>query len=134
MEALGTLDELNTALGLARSLDTSTDEQSCIEEVQHLLVQFMAEVASSQGKQRITTEQVKRLEDLIDSFDSGMDLSKGFDLPGANPAKAAVHLARAVARRAERCLWRLDAEEPLSPVLKCFINRVSDLCFVLAVR
>jgi cob(I)alamin adenosyltransferase len=134
MEALGTLDELNAALGLARSLSDNSEEQTCIMELQQALVQAMAETATLDGPRRIDDRQVRWVEDSIKTFDNGKGFAEGFDVPGASPATAALHLARTVARRAERCLWRLDAEEPLNPVLMRFINRTSDLCFLLAVR
>ncbi len=83
---------------------------------------------------RIIATQVKRLEDQIDAMNADLQPLDSFILPGGSPAAAAVHLARAITRRAERSATAAAAEVPLNPQALAYLNRLSDLLFVLARR
>ena len=84
------------------------------------------------GYTAMQDEFVARLEHTLDEFNADLPALKEFILPGGGPAAAACHLARAVCRRAERRVWRLAGSESLNPVTKRYLNRLSDLLFVLA--
>ncbi len=133
VETYGTIDELQASLGLARSLCTDSGVKDTVLTMETLLVTAMAEVATvGDCKACIGAEEVKRLEEAIDRFYAPLPPVRGFVLPGASPGSAALHVSRTVARRAERLLWRLHAEEPVPEALLLFFNRLSDLCFALA--
>jgi cob(I)alamin adenosyltransferase len=133
VEAYGTVDELDSAFGLARTLCRNGEVVTVIYEVQKLLWLVMAEVAS-QGDQKspITCEQVQFIEQRIDSFDAKLQPLTNFLIPGGCPGSAALDVARTVARRAERQLWRLNRLETLNEQVLVILNRISDLCFVLS--
>lgn len=132
VEAYGTIDELDSALGLARALCTVPDVKVAIYDVQKLLWAVMAEVATSGGQPRITAADVEAVEKTIDRFDAALPPLTAFLIPGDTPGAAALDLARTVARRAERQLWRLARDEAVGEAVLVLVNRLSDLCFVLA--
>lgn len=140
VEAYGTVDEINSALGLARASAIKVDVRETILKLQKMLTLLMAELASSQndGKNRyITKEHVTELENLIDRFDQKLKPLQGFILPGSNMSSTFLDLARTIARRAERQVLRFlesvcgnNAAEDNNILI--VLNRLSDLCFVLS--
>jgi len=134
--AFGDIDELNAILGLVRTLsDESLSPQ--LSYIQNDLFDLGADIARPQNKEidkalRITADQVARLEQDIDRANSSLAPLTSFILPGGSQLSAWLHLARVVARRAERQLCHLAAEEPVNKFACHYINRLSDLLFVLA--
>ncbi|MFN3233508.1 MAG: cob(I)yrinic acid a,c-diamide adenosyltransferase [Alphaproteobacteria bacterium] len=134
--AYGTVDEANAAIGLAR-LHTDGDADALLSRIQNDLFDLGADLAtpgedfSTEAALRIQDAQVDRLESEIDGLNADMEDLTSFILPGGSPAAANLHLARAVARRAERDMVALAAEEPVNPAAIKYINRLSDLLFVL---
>ncbi len=132
VEAFGTVDELNSALGVLLALAGLPEAViSCLVGVQHELFDLGGELCIP-GYVVITAAQVTRLESALDRFNDSLPPLKEFILPGGGPAAAACHLARTIARRAERRLWTLAALESVNPPSLCYLNRLSDLLFVLA--
>jgi cob(I)alamin adenosyltransferase len=140
VSAYGAVDELNALLGVARAAQPPGDVDPVLERLQHYLFDLGAELASppdaaaaaSAHAGRVQAAWVAALEREIDRFEDGLPALRAFILPGGTPAAAALHHARAAARRAEREIVRLAVREPLNPELLKFINRISDLLFVLA--
>lgn len=132
VEAYGLVDEADSALGMARAIAINPEVKSTIYDLQKLLWSLMADIASIGAQARITTEQVQQVEALIDKFDSQLPPLTSFLVPGDTASSAALDIARTVTRRAERQLWRLARQEELSGEGLVFLNRLSDLCFVLA--
>jgi cob(I)alamin adenosyltransferase len=136
IEALGALDEASAALGLARASCRAPQTPPILREVQRDVYKLMAEVAATPenaGKFKgIDAERVKWLEEQADSINNIVTMPRAFILPGDTPSGAALSLARAVVRRAERRLTELFTLEALeNPELLSYINRLSSLCFVL---
>jgi cob(I)alamin adenosyltransferase len=136
MEAGGSLDELSALLGVARSLQLPESLDKTLQRVQDDLFLIGAELATPAGampgSRGISDEEIQRLEGEIDVIESVLEPLKLFILPGGSPAGAWLHLARAVARRAERHCVALSHIENLNPKILQYLNRLSDLCFVLA--
>ena len=132
VEAYGTVDELNSAIGvLLATPEVPPAVAACLTEVQHELFDLGGELCLP-GHHIITAGHVTRLEESLDEFNDALPPLKEFILPGGGPAAAACHLARAIARRAERCVWTLAKAESVSPEVAKYLNRLSDLLFVLA--
>src|ERR1700733_7702884 len=132
VEAYGTVDELNSAIGLILSVpDLPHAISAALTEVQHDLFDLGGELCIP-GSRAIKAEQVTRLEESLDGFNDALPPLKEFILPGGGPAAAACHLARTIARRAERRAWSLAKKEALSADLTNYLNRLSDLLFVIA--
>ncbi len=140
VSAYGTVDELNAALGVARAADPGPEIDAILERLQHHLLDLGAELATpgaaSAGAAahapRVVAAWVDAMERDIDRFEDRLPPLHEFILPGGTPAAAALHLARTVARRAEREIVTLASRERLNPELLRFVNRLSDLLFVLA--
>jgi cob(I)alamin adenosyltransferase len=141
IEAYGTVDELNAVLGLVRCEKLSSDVDDLLARIQNELFDVGAELATPQpdahGIARVGEPQAQALEQAIDHYQAGLSPLKTFILPGGSKAAAWLHLARTVCRRAERRLVTLvgetaDSEEEVSPALVVYLNRLSDLLFVLA--
>lgn len=133
VEAYGTIDELQSVLGLARSFCSDPGVKDTILKVEQLLVTAMAEVSTiGTCKSCIGDPEVKQLEEAIDRFYADLPPMRSFILPGESQGSAALHVSRTVARRAERLLWRLSAEDVVPGTILLFFNRLSDLCFALA--
>lgn len=133
VEAYGSVDESDSALGLARSLSDKAEVKEAIYDMQKLLWLLMADVASvGDKKKNVTSEHIQKLEEMIDKFDAKLAPLTKFVVPGDAPASAALHVARTVVRRAERQLWRLARQESVNEEALIVLNRLSDLCFVLA--
>jgi cob(I)alamin adenosyltransferase len=141
IEAIGAVEEANAAIGVARAhLDGAEEEvDALLARVQNDLFDLGSDLATPAGSERAGREalriaalQVERLEREIDRFTAELEPLRSFVLPGGNHAAAALHLARTIARRAERLMWALAAREPDSvgrEALK-YANRLSDLLFV----
>lgn len=133
VEAYGNIDEITSALGLARALSKNEEVRPVILELQKMLMRVMADVASVGGGGRnVENQDVSRLESLIDSFDAKLKPLAQFIIPGDTPAAAALDMARTTARRAERQLWRLSRQEAVDENVLVVLNRLSDLCFTLS--
>jgi cob(I)alamin adenosyltransferase len=132
VEAIGTVDELNTAIGLLRAAPSLTVEISqCLLRIQHDLFDLGGELAVP-GYTAVSDAQVAALEAQVESFNESLPPLKEFVLPGGGEAAARCHLARAIARRAERRCWTLSKDEAVSSAALIYLNRLSDLLFVLA--
>jgi cob(I)alamin adenosyltransferase len=132
VEAYGTVDELNSAVGMILSVPQLPQGiAALLTEVQHDLFDLGGELCIP-GSRAIKAAQVTRLEESLDGLNEGLPALKDFILPGGGPAAAACHLARTIARRAERRAWSLAKQEPLSADLTNYLNRLSDLLFVIA--
>ena len=132
VEAYGTVDELNSVIGVLLAVPgLPPDVTACLTEVQHELFDLGGELCIP-GHTLIKPEHIARLEKSLDEFNDALPPLKEFILPGGGPAAAACHLARTVARRAERRVWTLAKAESISPEVAKYLNRLSDLLFVLA--
>jgi cob(I)alamin adenosyltransferase len=132
IEAFGTVDEANSALGMVLATPAlPTDVVILLTNVQHELFDLGGEL-SVPGYRAIKQEHVDALERALDRFNEPLPPLKEFILPGGGPAAAACHLARAITRRAERCVWRLKETEPVADEIVQYLNRLSDLLFVIA--
>jgi len=135
IHAYGTVDETNAAVGLAR-LHSRGDLDAMLGRIQNDLFDLGADLATPEGgkhsekRLRIVDSQVERLEREIDSMNQALKPLESFVLPGGTPAAAYLHLARTVARRAERLIVELAQVEQISPVAIRYINRLSDHFFV----
>ncbi len=132
VEAYGTVDELNSCIGVLLAVARLPEKaRSCLIEVQHELFDLGGELCIP-GHRAILAQQVSRLEQELDDFNDALPPLKEFILPGGGPGAAACHVARTVARRAERRVWALARTETLNPEVMKYLNRLSDLLFVLA--
>jgi cob(I)alamin adenosyltransferase len=141
VDAYGSVDEANSAIGLAKSLlePDFGRERALLDEIQSALFALGSELAtpdlSPQGY-RMRDEDATALEGVIDAFEGGLDRLRSFILPDGVPAAAALHVARTAVRRAERATVRLGhalpPSETLNPAALRYLNRLSDLLFVLA--
>jgi cob(I)alamin adenosyltransferase len=132
IEAFGTLDELNSALGLARSL-APRRLGVVLDPIQHDLFRLGAELASpGKAPASIAPTRIKALEHWIDEMESSLPALKTFILPGGTRPAAAVHLARTICRRAERLCVALARKEKIGALVVPYLNRLGDALFVLA--
>jgi cob(I)alamin adenosyltransferase len=132
VEAYGSVDELNSTLGVLLAVPGLPENiVACLMEVQHELFDLGGELCIP-GHRVITAAHVERLEQALDSFNDALPPLKEFILPGGGPGAAACHVSRAVARRAERRIWTLAKSETVAPEVAQYLNRLSDLLFVLA--
>ncbi|HXF05641.1 MAG TPA: cob(I)yrinic acid a,c-diamide adenosyltransferase [Blastocatellia bacterium] len=134
VDAYGEIDEVNSLLGLVRCHVQDKEIDGILATLQNTLFTVGADLASplNLDAPRITREESLRLERTIDEFNRQIPPLKEFVLPGGAPAGALLHLARAVTRRAERKVVKLSKEEAINPELIVYLNRLSDLLFVLA--
>jgi cob(I)alamin adenosyltransferase len=132
VEAYGTVDEANSAIGVLLAVGTLPSAiRACLTEIQHDLFDLGGEMCIP-GHRMITAAHIERLEATLDGFNDELPPLKDFILPGGGPAAAACHLARTVCRRAERRCWSLARVEEVAPDALKYLNRLSDLLFVLA--
>jgi cob(I)alamin adenosyltransferase len=132
VEAYGTVDELNSAIGVVLAVPgLGASVAACLTDVQHDLFDLGGELCIP-GHRVIGAEHVSRLESQLDAFNDDLPPLQDFILPGGGPASAACHVARTVCRRAERRTWSLARMEEVAPDLLKYLNRLSDLLFVLA--
>jgi cob(I)alamin adenosyltransferase len=132
VEAFGDVDETNSAIGLVLAEPKLPAEvRECLTRLQHELFEVGSEL-SLPGLSSITAAHVLRLEQDLDSLNADLPPLKEFVLPGGNRAAAACHLARTVCRRAERRAWAATRHSTLNSELLRYLNRLSDLLFVVA--
>jgi cob(I)alamin adenosyltransferase len=132
VEAYGTVDEANSFVGTILCVPGLPDGVAdCLTDVQHDLFDLGGELCIP-GHVMIEAAHVDRLERQLDGFNEALPPLKDFILPGGGPAAAACHVARTVCRRAERRCWELARAEPVRPESLRYLNRLSDLLFVLA--
>jgi cob(I)alamin adenosyltransferase len=138
VDAYGEVDELNACLGAARAAGLDADLGTALEAIQKDLFALGARLADPSSriagrvtKAAITAADVERLEQTIDRLEAEVPALRRFILPGGGPAGALLHLARTVCRRAERRVIALGADA-VEPILLVYLNRLSDLLFVMA--
>ena len=131
IEAIGAVDELNSVLGVVLCEDMPAAIRDCLDGVQHDLFDLGGEL-SVPGHAIMSDAHSQRLETALDAFNAGLPALKDFILPGGSRAASLAHVARTVCRRAERATVALGQTDPLAPPLIQYLNRLSDLLFVLA--
>jgi cob(I)alamin adenosyltransferase len=131
VETYGTVDELNSHLGLVLAYEIPPSLRVTLNEIQHLLFDLGGELCMP-GYVFIKFENVEWLEQELDTLNDSLPMLKEFILPGGNAAAAACHISRTVCRRAERLMVALAREESIEPAALAFINRLSDFLFVAA--
>ena len=138
MEAIGAVDEANSAIGLAA---TAMDDASALTRIQNDMFDLGADLATpaedgdfapSEMVLRIVPSQTEWLESAIDKANEALEPLSSFVLPGGSDAAARIHVARASVRRAERAMVALSHEDPVNPAALTYINRLSDYLFTLA--
>jgi cob(I)alamin adenosyltransferase len=140
VEAYGTVDETNAVIGTARAAGVAPEMDALLAELQSDLFVVGAELACVPGREDklemklIDESDVERLERAIDDAERDLPPLKSFVLPGGTPAAAALHLARTVCRRAERRVLTSGNDSDLRAEMVIYLNRLSDLLFVLARR
>jgi cob(I)alamin adenosyltransferase len=137
VEAYGSVDELNSVLGIVRAFLKDDELDSILAELQKDLFVVGADLASITGSQkqvvpRITKERIAELERIIDKLQSELPPLRAFILPGGGVAGSMLHNARTVARRAERRVVTLSKAEAVNEQMVPYMNRLSDLIFVMA--
>jgi len=137
VEACGEVDELNAVLGVA--MTAAIPDTGLLRNIQNDLFDVGGDLCfplvegEAPGKSlRVTSAQVERLEQTIDRLNESLEPLTSFVLPGGSPGSAWLHLARTVCRRAERAIVTLARAEPINPQILIYLNRLSDLLFVLA--
>ena len=139
IEAYGTVDETNAAIGMALQQEVPEHIKAMLTRVQNDLFDLGADLATPETDEppeyeplRIVSAQVSRIEEDIDNLNGNLEPLRSFILPGGTPAAAALHLARTIARRAERLMVALaaDEKERVNPDGIRYVNRVSDFLFV----
>lgn len=130
IQAYGTVDELNSLVGICRNY--TSDKEEKLEEVQNELHILQAELANREPDVRITEENIEDLEQLCDLYQEKCPELTSFVLSGGCKSAACLHHARSVARRAERKIVALDQDEELREEVLAYINRLSDLFFMMA--
>ncbi|MBI3075551.1 MAG: cob(I)yrinic acid a,c-diamide adenosyltransferase [Deltaproteobacteria bacterium] len=132
----GEVDELNSLIGVCLTTLTEPDLVALLGTIQDQLFTLQADLAlplnAKRPGKRITSEQVAGLEQAIDRYDAELEPLRSFILPGGSQAGALLHYARTVARRAERAVVHLQGVDPVNPQALIYLNRLSDLLFVLA--
>ncbi|MDP2671339.1 MAG: cob(I)yrinic acid a,c-diamide adenosyltransferase [bacterium] len=140
VRAYGSVDELSAALGLATSFAKNPEIAKILMKIQNELFNIGAELSSpkkmknsaSGGYFELKAEKLTELEVCIDSFDASLPPLHTFILPGGTPSASCLHLARTICRRAEREVSSLSESVSINPILVAYLNRLSDLLFVLA--
>jgi len=140
LEAYGTIDELNSFIGLLLTETEDKDTKQLLLFVQSKLFLAGFYLATDQSKTEhdvesyITNESIRNIEEAIDRMDSELPKMKAFVLPGGTRAAALAHVCRTVCRRAERAIFKLAETKEVEANMLAFINRLSDLLFVIARR
>ena len=129
--ALGEVDELNSHLGVIAAFQIPDDVRKILNRAQHQLFDIGAELCVP-GSNKVGEDYVSELDVALEHFNAPLPALREFILPGGCPAAAAAHVARTVCRRAERALIALAGEEEVSKPVRQYVNRLSDLLFVLA--
>ena len=131
IEAIGAVDELNSALGVLLAETLPEAARTCLDNVQNDLFDLGGEL-SVPGHAIMSKAHVERLERELDRLNAGLPPLKDFVLPAGTRAAALAHVARTVCRRAERRIVTLARKQKIAPALPAYLNRLSDLLFVLA--
>lgn len=137
IEAYGTVDELNSFLGLVATHLQEKEYSDLMQQIQSRLFDIGTHLAAEPGKKNLILPEIPEaailiLEEFIDKMNEKLPELKFFILPGGNKAAAECHIARTVCRRAERCVVRLSENDKIEPILIQYLNRLSDFLFVLA--
>jgi cob(I)alamin adenosyltransferase len=138
VESYGTVDELNSIIGIARSFCKHEDLSESLRKISNMLFNLGSDLASPYNPPpkfevtRLDSESILYLENLIDEYTGKLPLLRNFILPGGTPSAAFLHQARTVCRRAERLVVRLSQEEVIGDTVVIFINRLSDYLFTAA--
>lgn len=132
VDAYGTTDELNSVLGMVLAHPLPDDIREALVQAQHDLFDLGGELCLPPGTELVFDDDITRLENLLDGFNADLPPLKDFILPGGGHAAATCHLARTVCRRAERAVVALARVEPVRPESIGYLNRLSDLLFVIA--
>jgi cob(I)alamin adenosyltransferase len=138
IEAYGTVDELNSNIGLVRDLVTDQGVKAVLIKIQNKLFTIGAHLANDQKKEKIklpklSIEDIEVLEKSIDQMEEELEPLTKFILPGGHPTVSHTHISRSICRRAERCVIRFnDISENVNPLIIQYLNRLSDHLFVLA--
>ncbi len=130
IQAYGTVDELNSLVGLCRTY--TEDKEDDLERIQNELHILQAELANREPDTKVTEENTERLEQLCDKYQNECPPLRDFILAGGIKSAAHLHHARSVSRRAERKIVQLDQDEQLREEVLAYINRLSDLFFLMA--
>ena len=137
IEAYGTIDELNSFLGLLRCKMLDEKEKETISFVQNKLFSIGSYLATDQSKTSLRKasllfdKEVVRIEKNIDKLEQSLPPLKKFVIPGGTESASLAHVCRSICRRAERCLYRMDTNQEIDYLVKQFINRLSDYLFLL---
>ncbi len=138
LDVYGTIDELNSYLGYLQSKINTKAYHKILNRIQNQLFVLSAEIATpdkekrAQYKEKITDNDIQFLEDTIDQLSGKLTPLKSFILPGGSERGAICHIARTVCRRAERLLVKWGKEQEIEPIWLKYLNRLSDLLFVIA--
>lgn len=139
VEAYGTVDELNSTLGLIRTFELSSEIQTWLTDIQNTLFVIGADLATPLDSTpswlvRLDEAHTTKLEHWIDVMDEHLPQLTAFILPGGHPAAAHTHIARTITRRAERLCVSANHTTPINPQVTIYLNRLSDFLFTLARR
>jgi len=139
VEAYGTVDELNSTLGLIRTYELPEEIQAWLTDIQNTLFVIGADLATPLDSTpswlvRLDESPTAKLESWIDTMDEHLPTLTAFILPGGHPAAAHTHIARTIARRAERLCVSANHATPINPQVMIYLNRLSDFLFTLARR
>ncbi len=137
IEAYGTVDELNSHIGLLRDVTSESNTHLLLLEIQDRLFTIGSHLAADPGKNKmplppVFESDVERLEKAIDAIDASVPELKSFVLPGGHMHVSYCHIARCVCRRAERAVLRLSENEPVDELHVKYLNRLSDYLFMLS--
>jgi len=135
VESYGTIDELNSSLGLAKNYIEEKEIKDLVSKIQRTLFDVAGELATSDYrnfKTRVTEEDIEFLEHTIDHFTAIMDQENCFILPGSNLSSGHLHVARTICRRAERRMITLRGEADISDTVMKYVNRLSDTIYSIA--
>jgi len=137
IEAYGTVDELNSYIGVLRDQPPAEEFKDFLKEMQDNLFTLGSHLASDPGKSKmklpeLTQADVEALEKSIDAMDGELPALQNFVLPGGHPANSFAHVARCVCRRAERLTVQLSEDAPVDPLLLQYLNRLSDWLFAFS--
>jgi len=131
VNAYGTVDEANWAIGVLLAVALPDDVRALLTTIQHQLFDLGGELCIP-GWTALKEEHVLRLDEALAHYNASLGPLREFILPGGCPAAAHAHMARTIARRAERSVVTLSRQETVNPPVLHYLNRLSDLCFVLA--
>jgi cob(I)alamin adenosyltransferase len=131
IDAIGSVDELNSAIGLLQAEALPDGVRTALTDIQHDLFDLGGELCIP-GLENLPETRVAQLDELLEKYNADLPRLQEFVLPGGSRPAALAHVARTVCRRAERAIVALGREEALRPVCRQYVNRLSDLLFVLS--